>query len=324
MAALTESQEPTVAAAIAALRSVCCAIDGDTAGAAAHRATLETQLGASVFILLQGLADEAGLAFADAGLEGAKATSFAQPGALASLAKTCTVGDLLGVGSALPAQWESGLSMALGTPAHGLDAAQLLVIGEAALRGKLLPLAYRVSAAGMKAGGADARFLFLRARSLPFWASERSRSCLQAALELARRNRELELAGRILDHQSDFESDECSMEAELLKKIVEEERASDSYPEQRKAQERNRPQPRRRRRRFDADEEMEDINELASILLEAPPEIREQVFEAMKRGESTTDILLRLVTEHALHATAGGARKERPPKLPPPDQGSLF
>jgi hypothetical protein len=69
---------------------------------------------------------------------------------------------------------------------------------------------------------------------------------------------------------------------------------------------------------------MEDINELASILLEAPPEIREQVFEAMKRGESTTDILLRLVTEHALHATAGGARKERPPKLPPPDQGSLF
>jgi hypothetical protein len=324
IAALPESQEPTVAPAIAALRSVCCAIDGDTAGAAAHRAALETELGESVFILLQGVADGAGLAFADAGLEGAKATSFAEPGALASLARTCMVGDLLGAGSAVPAKWESGLSTALGTPAHRLDAAQLLVIGEAALRGKLLPLAYQLSAAGMKAGAADARFLFLRGRALPFWASERSLSCLQAALELARRDRELELAGRILDHLRDFESDGYSMQAELLKKIVEEERASDSYPETRKAQERNSAQPRRGRRRFDADEEIHDIDELASILLQAPPEIREQVFEAMKRGESTADILLRLVMEHALPATPGGVRKERPPKLPPPGQGSLF
>jgi hypothetical protein len=132
------------------------------------------------------------------------------------------------------------------------------------------------------------------------------------------------LAGRILDHLRDFESDGYSMQAELLKKIVEEERASDSYPEKRKAQERNSPQPRRGPQRFDADEETEDIDELASILLEAPPEIREQVFAAMRRGESAADILLRLVLEHALPATAGGPRKERPPKLPPPGQGSLF
>ncbi|MDQ1451370.1 MAG: hypothetical protein QOK38_1236 [Acidobacteriaceae bacterium] len=325
IAALPESQEPTVAPAIAALRSVCCAIDGDTAGAAAHRAALETQLGESIFVLLQGVADGAGVAFADAGLEGAKVTSFAEPGALASLARTCMVGDVLGVDSALPAKWESGLSTALGTPAHGLDAAQLLVIGEAALRGNLLALAYRVSAAGMKKGAADARFLFLRGRALPFWESERSHSCLRAALELARRDREMELAGRVLDHLRDFENDEYSMQADLLKKIVEEERASDSYPEQRKAQERNPSQSRRgRRHRFDADEETEDIDELASILLNAPPEIREQVFAAMRRGESTADILLRLVREHALPTTAGGARKERPPKLPPPGQGSLF
>ena len=324
IAALPESQEPTVAPAIAALRSVCCAIDGDSAGAAAHRAVLETQLEESALVLLQGVADAAGLAFADTGLEGAKATSFTQPGALASLAKTCTVGDSLGVGSALPAKWESGLSTALGMPAHGLDAAQLLVIGEAALRGKLLHLAYQVSAAGMKAGAADARFLFLRGRALPFWASERSLSCLRAALELARRDREMELAGRILDHLPDLESDGYSMQPEQLKKIVEEERASDSYPEQRKAQERNPPQSRRRRRGFDADEEIEDTDELASILLNAPPEIREQVFEAMRRGESTADILFRLVLDYALPATAGGARKEKPPKLPPPGQGSLF
>jgi hypothetical protein len=331
IAALPELQEPTVAPAIAALRSVCRALDGDSAGAAAHRAAVEAQLGESAFVLLQAVADGAGSTLAEAGLQSAKAASFTEPGALAALARACAMGDLLGIHSALPAKWEGGLSTALATPVHGLDAAQLLMIGEAALSGELLILAYQVSAAGMTRGGADARFLFLRSRALPFWASERSHSCLRAALELARRDREMELAGRILDHlqshpaagfvEDDFETDAYSVAAEQLKKIVEEERASQEYP--RKAQEKNRPQPRRKKHADDAEDD-ELLEQLASLLLGAPGEIREQVYEAMRRGETTEDILLRLVREQILPSRAGGARRERPTALPPPEQGSLF
>jgi hypothetical protein len=345
---LPETLEGTMAPAATALRSICCALDGDHAGAAAHQTALEAQLGGSALVLLQGFADGAGLRLSEAGLLPAKAISFSG-GAPANLARTCALGDLLGIDSAVPQQWEPGLSAALRSPAHGLDAAQLLVIGEAALRGECERLAYQVSAAGMKAGAADARFLFLRARALPAWVPERSFDCLLAARELARRDRETELAGRVLDHleshpaanfglddDDDLEngSDEFSMQTGRLQKIVDEERANDAYPESMPSrkpayvEQRNKQQgklPRRRGRdRFLPDEEDDAIHELRELLEGAPPEIRQQAIKALERGESAADILLRLLMDHVLPGAPAGARKERPPKLPLPEQGSLF
>jgi hypothetical protein len=344
---LPETLEGTMAPAATALRSVCCALDGDRAGAAAHQAALEAQLGDSAFVLLQGLADGAGLTLAEAGLLPAKAISFSG-GALASLARTCALGDLLGTGSTVPEQWEPGLSAALRSPAHGLDAAQLLVIGEAALRGECEKLAYQVSTAGMKAGAADARFLFLRARALPAWAPERSFDCLLAARELARRDREMELAGRVLDYLESHPaagfglddddlasgSDGFSMKPGRLQEIVDEERGNDAYPESMPSrtpayvEERNPRQSklpgRRGRDGFLPDEKDDAIDELRELLENAPPEIRQQAFKALERGENAIDILLGLLMDHVPPDAPAGARKERPPKLPAPEQGSLF
>jgi hypothetical protein len=339
---LPETPEGRMAPAATALRSICCALDGDRAGAAAHQAALEAQLGDSAFVLLQGLADGAGLTLAEAGLLPAKPISFSG-GAMAGLARTCALGDLLGIVSSVPEQWEPGLSAALRSPAHGLDAAQLLVIGEAALRGECEKLAYQVSTVGMKAGAADARFLFLRARALPEWASERSFDCLLAALGLARRDREMELARRVLEYLEDHPdggfgvddddpetgSDGFTMQPGRLQKIVDEERASDTYPESIPSRtpayvkQQSKAPGRRGRDRF-LEKEDDEIGELRALLENAPPEIRQQVIEALECGENASDILLGLLMDHVLPGPPAGARKERPPKLPPPEQGSLF
>ncbi len=111
------------------------------------------------------------------------------------------------------------------------------------------------------------------------------------------------------------------MPAEQLKKIVDEERASQQYP--REAQEKNQPKSRRRKHADDVEDD-DLLEELASFLYGAPEEIREQVYDAMRRGESAEEILLRVLKEHILPARAGGARRERPTALPPPEQGSSF
>ena len=113
------------------------------------------------------------------------------------------------------------------------DAAQLLVVGEAALADGARELAYAVSGAGIGLGIAQARFLFLRARALPTWMDIRREGCLRAALELARRDRDTELAGKVLDHVggrfgSGRQTD--SLPTELQSEIIEEELKLKKFP----------------------------------------------------------------------------------------------
>jgi hypothetical protein len=128
------------------------------------------------------------------------------------------------------------------------DAAQMLVLGEAALDGYSAELAYAVSVAGLAKGGANAEFLFLRARSLPPPASIRREGCITASLELARRERNNGLTGRILDHLGGKKENERrgwrpeseigddpgiasrAVSPELLGKILEEEQTLEQFP----------------------------------------------------------------------------------------------
>src|SRR5262249_22227543 len=74
----------------------------------------------------------------------------------------------------------------------------LTALGEAALRQNNFPLAYAIAGAGLAQGGeTQARFLFLRVRSLPEWAEERCSDCLAAASGLARRQHDSGLLKRI-------------------------------------------------------------------------------------------------------------------------------
>ncbi len=351
--ALPEASEGKLALAIAALRRLCSALDGDVPAATRYHVELEAQLGDSAFVLVNGLVDAAGLTLAEAGLQSPEAPPFAGPGTLACLAKACSLGDLLGIRSAVPEKWEVALSAALATPAHLLDAAQLLVIGEAALRGQTPKLAYAVSAAGLTARTADSRFLFLRGRALPAWASERSLYCLRAALGLARRDREIELAGKVLDLLQDhpearfgwgnfeMEGDGFSIQPELLQKVLDEERGNDSYPDpvrgrkpayiqQRKTERENFRKPHRNRRRFylddedDEDDPFDAVNALEDLFRGVPPKVRRRAMEAIERGENPADVLASLVLADVLPEAKAGARKEKPPKSPPAGQQSLF
>ncbi|MFP5250628.1 MAG: hypothetical protein ACLGP3_12465 [Acidobacteriota bacterium] len=118
---------------------------------------------------------------------------------LAQTARICQVGELAGLAVAVRESWPDALMAALRKGASGLEAAQLLALGEAALKDEARELAYAVSASGLAGNSATAHFLFLRARSLPFWAFEQKRGCIAAALTLARAERDTALAEKILN-----------------------------------------------------------------------------------------------------------------------------
>jgi hypothetical protein len=167
---------------------------------------------------------------------------------LGGVARACVLGEWAGLAITLPHDWNTHLITALSLPNCPVDAAQMLVIGEAAMGNFSAEPAYAVSAAGLANGSANAEFLFLRARSLPSWASVRRDGCLTASLELARRERNNGLAGRILDCLNGKQKDgrrgwrpgtemnddpaiaSRRVSPELLSKILEEEQALKQFP----------------------------------------------------------------------------------------------
>jgi hypothetical protein len=236
-----------IAALAGALRWCCAALDLDPAGQLKQEAELKQSMGSvAVFLLVAALAK--------AGDIGAKGTPpmlrvSRTPAAelLTGAVKACALGQWAGLPILLPFSWNDALIAALKLPNCPLDAAQMLVLGDAALDSGLAELAFTVSALGLATGGANARFLFLRARALPLWAFLRQEGCFAAALELARRERDSELAGKILDWLSGDRPDGRRSRAykpragnlqiasrpappELLSQILEEEQALKQFP----------------------------------------------------------------------------------------------
>lgn len=121
---------------------------------------------------------------------------------LAGVARACLLGSRAGIDVLVPLAWGDRMIAVLERGASALDAAQLLVLGEAALAAPNRKLAYAASSAGLAAGTSNAKFLFLRAQALPAGLMVRQEGCLLAALGLARIERDVELAGKILDWTS--------------------------------------------------------------------------------------------------------------------------
>ena len=152
---------------------------------------------------------------------------------LAGAVRACLIGEWVGLSIPLLLGWTGRLIEAIHQPGSATDAAQLLVLGEAALGDSARELAYAVSGAGLALLTAHARFLYLRARALPIWMDIRREGCLRAALELARRERDGELSGKILDHlggrfSPDIRTD--SLPSELSGEIIEEELRLKKFP----------------------------------------------------------------------------------------------
>jgi tetratricopeptide (TPR) repeat protein len=242
--ALPDVSEGEVASLAVALRLLCAVIDGDRIAIPHRHDELQALLGSSVsaFVLTQGLAQAANLN-GNSELPRLELSRFSAREMLTGTTRAVALGDGAGLALPLPAGWEKPLLSALDQPNCPIDPTQMLVLGEGALSSGATMLAYAASAAGLAQGGSDARFLFLRGRVLPPWQPQRQEGCFRAALELARRERNLELAGKILDQMlenedrywgADFLDDSASgkgpVPAELVQEILEEERAETKFP----------------------------------------------------------------------------------------------
>jgi hypothetical protein len=242
--ALPEVQEGDIAALAAALRLIGAGLDGHKAEMERLHERLKALFGGAVpaFVLTNGLAQAANLD-GEVELPPLEASGFSDVDLLSGVTRAGALGDWAGLALPLPPGWESHLIAALAQPDCSTNIAQMLVLGEAALRSESPKLAYAISAVGLAKGAADAKFLFLRARVLAQWQPQRREGCFLAALELARRERNMELAAKIIDQMredddrywgagflDDFASANRPLAPDLLNEILQEERAEKQLP----------------------------------------------------------------------------------------------
>ena len=232
--ALPQAQQGDRPALVAALRWVYWTLWHAPSDADAARAAVVRVLGSEVAaqIILKAVADACKLKGEVAGPKATGAAPLA-----AALGRACALGEDTGLPIEIPRALSNQLKRELSGGDPVADAAGLGALGEAALRGRNVGLAYAVSAAGLKyAQERWAEFLFLRARCLPAWAEERQTLCAAAASELARRQRNPDLLGRIgkwrekeLDWLERSDTD-VAMTTQQIDDLVQRERAQPGLP----------------------------------------------------------------------------------------------
>ena len=100
----------------------------------------------------------------------------------------------------MPDRWEDRLAKWFKGSNCSLDPQQLWIIAETAYAAGLMEVAYHCCRHGLGDGNPNqARFMFLRAKSLPGYSIDRKESCYATALALARRARNMDLVSEIID-----------------------------------------------------------------------------------------------------------------------------
>jgi hypothetical protein len=220
---------------VAALRWACATLWKATEEAAAAKAEIARLMGCAI----AGEAVIGGLARAGR-MEHQVPASFAQGdlGLAGVIGRACALGEDVGVPFDIPKPLSDQLYSELAAKDAAVDAAALSALGEAALRVEDRTLAYAASAAGLRLNGAtQARFLFLRARALPSWEEERLEACVDAAAQLARFHRDLDLLDRIRQWHStalgSFQAGDMdvAMTSAEINEVIEEETALPDYPD---------------------------------------------------------------------------------------------
>lgn len=113
-----------------------------------------------------------------------------------------------------------------------LDITQLRTVAETALAMGNDEFAYAASAEGLSRGGpTEARFLMLRARSLPERQGDRHAICAAAAAELARPHRDMETVGEAVDLlRGVFGPESFSLTHDQAVEVVRKEKEATAYP----------------------------------------------------------------------------------------------
>jgi len=244
---LPQAREEDPPAVGVALKSVCAMIDEDESEWTRWRRELtellEYPLAAQV--VLQGLSTDCGLsqrqihspAYDNDALEGNDLVN--------AMARGCQVADDMGIAVAIPQAYKKKLRDFFSNEDNLHDTAAIRIIAETALKNDNLELAYAAAGAGLlQHGVAVARFLLLRARSLPGWEIDRQDDCITAAIELARRERDLDLIDEAIELRRNgngwpfgfsifnpiIGEDKPSMDTEALNQVLQREKKAREYP----------------------------------------------------------------------------------------------
>lgn len=119
---------------------------------------------------------------------------------LGAITGTCPIGTDVNIDILLPAKWASLLRKWLKRSDCDLDKTSLMTMAEAALTTGWLEVAYYCCGYGLRSNDPEqARFMFLRGRSLPYFSDVRRQECFAAALALAKRVRDMDLVAEIVE-----------------------------------------------------------------------------------------------------------------------------
>jgi hypothetical protein len=232
--ALPQAQQGDRPALVAALRWVYYRLSHAVEDAEASRATVARVLGSepAAQILLKAVARACKL---KGELPELKAKGVPL---VAAFGRVCALGEDTGLPIEIPRAVSNQLMKELSGRDAMADPAGLRALGEAAMGGSELLLAYEVSAAGLRlAQERWAEFLFLRARALPDWEEERQALCAAAASELARRQRNSDLLRRIGEWREeemlplDGEMTDVAMTSKQIDDLIQREREESGYPD---------------------------------------------------------------------------------------------
>jgi hypothetical protein len=313
MAALPEARHGDRPALLAALRFVTGAVRGNDDETAASRVDVERLLenraaAAMLIFSVAKAARHAPLARLRSIEEFPSAERLALPGALARVAALAAEMHLK---VEMPRPWLTEATRQFPASRHTIDLDHLCALAEVALQGGHRDLPYAISAAGLERGGAtEARFLFIRARSVTEPIIRRV-VCAKAAAELARHQQDTQLVAETVEFlRGFFEFEALSLTLDQARVVLQKERAASQPPTRR------RPGPdyqhlvpqcqcaecRRRRGEtvepfadFDLDDEDFEFEPPPGM----PPEIAEVLLEeaaaALRRGESLEDFMARVL-----------------------------
>lgn len=247
---LPQASEKDRPAFVASLQWINAMLQDDRAEAERLHSQIRDNLGGPVAaaILLLSTAGECRYVSAETNRLQMWLTAYKEKDIIDAIVRTCPIAIDVDVEIILPAKWASLLARWLKRSDCGLDANGLMTMAEAALTTGWKEAAYYCSGYGLKrAGPEQARFMFLRGRSLPYSLYERRRECFAAAAELAKRLRDTDLVAEIADTtrrevgpwgwSKTFAPDltdlnDLGTDDDTLRRVTEFERGTQKYPKE--------------------------------------------------------------------------------------------
>jgi hypothetical protein len=223
--ALTDAWDGARPALVAALRAVAADLQAAPEEAARWRAEAAARLGLGELgggLLLELVARTFG---------GAKAppSRGSTTGLTAALGRLALLTEDAGLPLEVPTRLDRALDAELQRPDVAASPTELTALAEALLARRRYALAYSVAGTGLRRGGATAaRFLLLRARSLPDFSLARRQAACDAAAELARRQRDQDLVRAAVELGRSPNTEQLTPEA--LERVLQRERVERSYP----------------------------------------------------------------------------------------------